>query len=86
MKKMSSIYKLTWGKGFSKLINLRTVSSVYQYKNNITIKYNFTSGNGLIVFGSGFLEKEPHKEVITFENEECTTEQFNHIENLMKKL
>lgn len=83
---MSSIYKLTWSKGISKLINLRTVSSVYQYKNRLTITYNFTSSDGLLIFGSGFLNNEPHKEVLTFNDEEYTTQQFKDIETQMNQL
>lgn len=67
-------------------VKVRTVSSVYQHKNHITITYNFTSSDGLLIFGSGFFNNEPHKEVITFSNEEHATEEIKGIEFSMKQL
>jgi hypothetical protein len=40
----------------------------------------------LLIFGSGFFNNEPHKEVITFSNEEHATEEIKGIEFSMKQL
>lgn len=83
---MSTLYKLTFGKGMTKLINLKTVSSLYQYKNRITVTYNYNASNGLLIFGSGYIHQEPHTEVIHFENEDFATQSINHLEKLMEKV
>jgi len=84
--KMSVVYRLNFGKGISKLINLRDVSSVYQYNNRITVNYNYTTSNGLLIFGSGFIEQEHHKEIITFNTEEDASHHIKNIEHAMANL
>ena len=76
-----SMYKFSFGKHFSKLINLKKVSSIHQHGNKITITYNFNSSNGLLIFGSGFIDQEPHKEVIDCENEQDAANHINYIQN-----
>lgn len=71
-----SIYRFSFGKNFSKLINLKNVSSIQQHENKLTIKYNFNSKDSFLVFGSGVITEEPHTEVIHCDNEQ---EASNHI-------
>jgi hypothetical protein len=82
----NAICKITWGKGILKIINLRHVTSVYQHKNRLTITYNTTSSDGLLIFGSGFVNQEPHKESIIFDNENDATVQMNEFYNNLKSL
>lgn len=83
---MFSIYKLTFGKNISKIINLKTVSSVYQCKNRLTITYNYTKSEGLLILGSGYINTEPYTEVIHCENDDIASQQINDIEGLLKKI
>jgi hypothetical protein len=83
---MSAIYRLNFGKGISRLINLRTVSSVHQYKNRITVTYNYPTSNGFLIMGCGFHEQVPNKDELNCENEEEATQYVNDIELIMKKL
>lgn len=83
---MSALYRLNFGKGISRIINLRTVSSVYQHKNRITINYNYPTSNGFLIFGSGFYEQVPHKEELNFEKEEEATKYLKDMEFVMEKL
>lgn len=77
---MSRFYKLSWGKHINKLINLNTVSSFYQHKNLITITYNQNASEGVIFFGSGFINQGPHKEIITYDSEDDATNEMQRIE------
>lgn len=77
---MSRFYKISWGKHINKLINLNTVSSFYQHKNLITITYNQNSSEGFIFVGSGFINQGPHKEIITFDNEDDAAKEMERIE------
>jgi hypothetical protein len=83
---MKPIYVLNFGKGISRIINLRTVSSVYQYKNRITVTYNYPNSNGLLIFGSGFYEQTPHKDELNCENEEEAIQHIKCIELCMKNM
>lgn len=65
---MRGICRLNWGQGLSKLINTKTISTVYQDNKKLTITYNYNTSNGLIIFGSGFINQEPHSETLHFEN------------------
>ncbi len=76
-----SIYRFSFGAHLSKLINLKNVSSIQQHKNKLTITYNFNSSEGLLLFGSGFINQEPHKEVIHCENEQEASNHINFIQN-----
>lgn len=76
-----SMYRFSFGKHFSKLINLKNVSSVYQHTNKITITYNCNSSDGLLIFGSGFINQQPHSEIIHFENEQDASKHMEFIEN-----
>lgn len=86
MSLSTSICKITWGKGILKIINLRHVTSVYQHKNRLTITYNIPSSDGLLIFGSGFINQEPHKESIIFDNENDATIQMNELYNNLNSL
>jgi len=83
---MSAVYRLNIGKGISKLINLRTISSMYQYKNRITVNYNYTTSNGLLIFGYGYIKQQPHTEVFTCNNEEEASQYIKDMEYNMKNL
>ena len=76
-----SMYRFSFGKHFSKLINLKNVSSIHQHTNKITITYNFNSSDGLLIFGSGFINQQPHTEIIHCESEQVAINHLDFIEN-----
>lgn len=83
MEKMV-FYKLRLGSNISKLINLNTVSNVSRYKKQLTITYNFNSTNGFLIFGSGMIDQEPHKEIITFDNEKDAESEIDYLQNFTR--
>jgi len=85
-KVSKTICKISWECGITKLINLQTVSNVYQNKNCVTITYNYTSSNGLLIFGSGYINQEPHTETIIFKNTEDATNKIDEIHKSMENL
>ena len=80
----NSFYKLNFGSNMSRLINLNTVSNIFRYKNQLTITYNFNSSNGFLIFGSGIIEQEPHKEIVTFENEKDAETEIDYLKNFTR--
>ncbi len=86
MSLSTAICKITWGKGILKIINLRHVTNVYQHKNRVTITYNTPSSEGLLIFGSGFINQEPHKESIIFDNENDAAIHMNELYDKLKSL
>ena len=76
-----SMYRFSFGKHFSKLINLKNVSSIHQHSNKLTITYNFNSSDGLLIFGSGFINQQPHTETIHFESEQDASKHLDFIQN-----
>jgi len=74
-----SFYRMVFGNNL-RLINLKNVSSIQQYKNKITITYNFNTSEGLLILGSGFIDKLPHTETLTCDNENIASK---HIDSMM---
>ena len=81
----NSFYKLNVGGNMCKLINLNTVSNIFRYKNQVTITYNFSSSNGFLIVGSGIIDQEPHKEIVTFENEKDAETEIDNFTRMNKQ-
>jgi len=77
-----SFYRMVFGNNL-RLINLKNVSSIQQFKNKITITYNFHTSEGLLILGSGFIDKLPHTETLTCENEIIACK---HIDSMYNQL
>jgi hypothetical protein len=82
---MNPILRLSFGKNCARLINLKNISSVYHYDNKITMTYNYNTSDGLLIFGCGFFDNNPHSEIIHFDNEKEALDTFNTIDMLMKE-
>lgn len=61
-------FRLELANKITKIINTKTISTVYQNKNHLTITYNYTSTRSFLLFGTGVIEKEPHSETFTYDN------------------
>jgi hypothetical protein len=77
-----SFYRMVFGNNL-RLINLKNVSSIQQSKNKLTITYNFNTSEGLLILGSGFIDKLPHTETLTCENE---LDACKHIDSMHNQL
>jgi hypothetical protein len=82
---MNQVLRLSFGKNCARLINLKNISSVYHYDNKISLTYNYCTSDGLLILGSGFFNKNPHSEIIHFDNEKVALDTFNTIDMLMKE-
>jgi len=82
---MNPILRLSLGKNCERLINLQNVSSVYYKSKKITMTYNYNTSDGLLILGCGFFNKNPHSEIIHFDNEKEALDTFNTIDMLMKE-
>jgi hypothetical protein len=82
---MNQVLRLSFGKNCSRLINLKNISSVYHYDNKISLTYNYCTSDGLLILGSGFFNKNPHSEIIHFDNNEDACKTFNEIDMIIKK-
>ncbi len=77
-----TFYRMIFSNNFTRLINLKNVSSIQQCKNKITITYNFNTSEGLLILGTGFIDKLPHTETLTCENE---IDASKHIDSIYKQ-
>ena len=75
-----SFYRMVFGNNL-RLINLKNVSSIQQSKNKLTITYNFNTSEGLLILGSGFIDKLPHTETLTCENERDACKHIDSMHN-----